>query len=223
VHDWCSLSGQQHLVLLGGHDTVTGVNNIQYTAQFGNGVSGTIGLDDPVVFNRTVVGNLTLGLTSTGGIANTYAGVHAPDVVGNIRVDHAWGLFQISAAADEVSGSYNFLNTVPAAAGAVGLAGGSPTPLSEIGGHPDTKWGGSVMAALLIKNIPTGAGDDFRIDATYAKGDPKNVISTSAASPTFTMFSGTGRPGAYQSIGFGATTDAVFFPVFAGGVGSWWT
>jgi len=23
------------------------VNNIQYTAQFGNGVSGTIGLDDP--------------------------------------------------------------------------------------------------------------------------------------------------------------------------------
>jgi len=36
--------------LLGGHDTVTGVNNIQYTAQFGNGVSGTIGLDDPTVF-----------------------------------------------------------------------------------------------------------------------------------------------------------------------------
>ena len=41
--------------LIGGHDTVTGVNNIQYTAQFGNGVSGTIGLDDPTVFNRTAV------------------------------------------------------------------------------------------------------------------------------------------------------------------------
>ena len=35
------------------------------------------------------------------------------------------------------------------------------------------------MAALQIKNIPTGAGDDFKIDATYAKGDTKNVISTS--------------------------------------------
>ena len=34
------------------------------------------------------------------------------------------------------------------------------------------------MAALQIKNIPTGAGDDFKIDVSYAKGDTKNVIST---------------------------------------------
>jgi len=40
--------------------------------------------------------------------------------------------------------------------------------LSEISGHPDNKWGGSVMAALNIKNIPTGAGDNIKIDATYA-------------------------------------------------------
>ncbi len=42
--------------LMGGHDTVTGVNNIQYTAQFGNGVSATIGLDDPTVFHRPRLG-----------------------------------------------------------------------------------------------------------------------------------------------------------------------
>jgi hypothetical protein len=217
---WNGYPGNNNSFLMGGHDTVTGVNNIQYTAQFGNGVSGTIGLDDPTVFNRTAVANLTVPLTSTGGIANTYAGAHAPDVVGNIRVDQAWGLFQISAAAHEVSGSYNILNTVPAPAGSVGIAGGAPTALSEIGGHPDTKWGGSVMAALQIKNIPTGPGDDFKIDVSYAKGDTKNVISTSSASPSFTMFSGTGRAGAYQSIGFGATTDAVFLPVANGGDGS---
>jgi hypothetical protein len=217
---WNGYPGNNNSFLMGGHDTVTGVNNIQYTAQFGNGVSGTIGLDDPTVFNRTAVANLTVPLTSTGGIANTYAGAHAPDVVGNIRVDQAWGLFQISAAAHEVSGSYNILNTVAAPAGAVGVAGGAPTALSEIGGHPDTKWGGSVMAALQIKNIPTGPGDDFKIDVSYAKGDTKNVISTSSASPSFTMFSGTGRAGAYQSIGFGATTDAVFLPVANGGDGS---
>ena len=46
------------------------------------------------------------------------------------------------------------------------------------------------MAALQIKNIPTGTDDDFKIDATYAKGDIKQVISTSATSPTFTMFGG---------------------------------
>ena len=52
---WNGYPGNNTSFLLGGHDTVTGVNNIQYTAQFGNGVSGTIGLDDPVVFNRTAV------------------------------------------------------------------------------------------------------------------------------------------------------------------------
>src|SRR5882724_11741888 len=154
---WQGYPGNNTSFLLGGHDTVTGVNNIQYTAQFGNGVSGTIGLDDPTVFNRTVVANLTIPLTATGAIANAYAGTHAPDVVGNIRIDQAWGMFQVSAAAHEVNASYNVLNTVPAPAGATGLAGAAPTALSEISGHPDTKWGGAVMAALQIKNIPTGA------------------------------------------------------------------
>ena len=29
------------------------------------------------------------------------------------------------------------------------------------------------MAALQIKNLPTGAGDDIKIDASYAKGATK--------------------------------------------------
>jgi hypothetical protein len=227
---WHGYPGNNSSFLLGGHDTVTGVNNIQYTAQFGNGVSATIGLDDPTVFNRTAVANLSIPLTATLGAAQAYAGVHAPDVVGNIRVDQAWGLFQISAAAHEVNGSYNILNGslsgagvlfgASAPAGATGLVGGAPIATSEISGHPDTKWGGSVMAALQIKNIPTGAGDDIKIDATYAKGDTKNVISTSSTSPSFAMFSGTSRAGAYQSVGLGLTTDATYLPAFLGGDGS---
>src|SRR3977135_3990844 len=204
---WHGYPGNNTSFLLGGHDTVTGVNNIQYTAQFGNGVSGTIGLDDPTVFNRTSIYNLSTGLNATGNTGNAYAGVHAPDIVGNIRVDQAWGLFQISAAAHEVTASYNVLNAATAA----------PNNFSEISGHPETKWGGSVMAALNIKNIPTGPGDDIKIDASWAKGDTKNVISTSGASPSFMMFSGSGI--ACQSIGFGATTDAVYLPVFSGGTG----
>ena len=74
------------------------------------------------------------------------------------------------------------------------------------------------MAALQIKNIPTGAGDDIKMDVSWSKGDTKNVISTSAASPSFTMFGG-GSNGAYQSIGFGATTDAVWLPAANGGDG----
>jgi hypothetical protein len=217
---WQGFPGNISSFLLGGQNTDTGVNNIQYTAQFGNGVTGTIGLDDPVVWDRTSVFNLALALNATEGGSNAYAGVHAPDVVGNIRVDQAWGLFQISADAHEVNASYNVLNTAGAPAGATGLAGGAPTGLSEISGHPDTKWGGSVMAALNIKNIPTGLGDDLKMDVSYAKGNTKNVIATAAASPSFAMFSGSGRADAYQSIGFGATTDAVYLPAFAGGDGS---
>jgi hypothetical protein len=187
--------------VFGGHDTVTGVNNIQYTAQFGNGVSGTIGLDDPTQYDRTSVLNLGVASSATAAGANAYGGTHAPDIVGNIRVDQAWGLFQISGAAHLVNASYNTLG-----------AAGAPTALSEISGHPDDKWGGSVMAALQIKNLPTGAGDDFKIDVSYAKGTTKNVISTTGPSPSFAMFGGTGRAGAYQSIGIGQTADAVYVP-----------
>jgi hypothetical protein len=74
------------------------------------------------------------------------------------------------------------------------------------------------MAALQIKNIPTGAGDDIKMDASWAKGDTKNVISTSGGSPSFAMYGGSSR--AYQSVGFGATTDAVYLPVIFGGTGN---
>ncbi len=202
---WNGFPGNINSNLLGGNNTDTGVNNIQYTAQFGNGVSASIGLDDPTVWDRTAVYNLgipsAIGANGTG--SNAYAGTHSPDIVGNIRVDQAWGLFQLSAAAHEVSGSYNTLG-----------AGAVPTALSEISGHPETKWGGSVMAALNIKNIPTGAGDDIKFDVSYAKGMTKNVIATSGTSPSFAMFGDSGF--GYQSVGFGATTDGVYLPGAAG-------
>jgi len=193
--------------LMGGQNTDTGVNNIQYTAQFGNGISASIGLDDPSVWDRTAVYNLAVGLNAVGTSGYAYGGSHSPDIVGNIRVDQAWGLFQISAAAHEVDASYNILG-----------AGGAPTNLSEISGHPDTKWGGAVQAALNIKNLPTGPGDDLKIEGSFAKGDSKSVFSTASSSPNFAMFGGSSG-GAYQSIGFGATTDAVFLPGINGGTG----
>jgi hypothetical protein len=202
---WNGFPGNISSNLMGGNNTDTGVNNIQYTAQFGNGVSATIGLDDPTVWNRTAVYNLSIpaaiGANGTG--SNAYGGTHAPDIVGNIRVDQAWGLFQISGAAHLVNASYNTLG-----------AGGVPTGASELSGHPDDKWGGSVMAALQIKNIPTGAGDDIKFDVSYAKGDTKNVIATSGSSPSFAMFGGSGF--GYQSVGFGATTDGVYLPGVGG-------
>src|SRR5262249_1368984 len=124
---WHGGPGNTSSYLLGGNDSVTGLNNIQYTAQFGNGVSASVGLDDPTVSNRVSVLHLSVASTSgTGAGGFAYGGTGAPDVVGNIRVDQAWGLFQLSAAAHEVNASYNILT-----------ASGAPTALSEISGHPD--------------------------------------------------------------------------------------
>jgi hypothetical protein len=209
---WHGYPGNNSSFLIGGHDTVTGVNNIQYTAQFGNGVSATIGLDDPSAFNRTSLYNLSVPtpISAAGTGSNAYGGVNMPDIVGNIRIDQAWGLFQLSGALHEVDASYNTL-----------AAGGLPSALSAISGHPETKYGGSVMASLQIKNIPTGPGDDIKFDASWAKGDTKNVISTSSTSPSFLMVGGgSGQLGSGQSIAFGATTDGVYLPTAAGGDGN---
>jgi hypothetical protein len=204
---WNGYPGNNNSFLMGGPDYVTGVNNIQYTAQFGNGVSASIGLDDPTVFSRTSLLNLSTG----GGVAtagsNAYGGTWVPDIVGNIRVDQAWGLFQIAGMLHTLNASYNTLG-----------AGGVPTGASELSGHPETKWGGAVTAALQIKNLPTGAGDDIKIDATYSKGATKAVVSTSGGSPSFLMFGDTGLAGGYQSIGFGHTADAVYRPGFTDGI-----
>jgi len=208
---WHGYPGNNSSFLLGGHTTVTGINNIQYTAQFGNGVSGTIGLEDSVAFERTALLNLGNGVSATGTNGTAYGGSHAPDIAGNIRLDQAWGLFQISAAAHDVNASYNIL--APSAIGGFVV----PNNLSEISGHPTDKWGGAVMAALQIKNIPWGVGDDIKLDASFSKGMTKQVIATDSGSPSFAMFGGSGI--GYQSIGFGATTDAVYLPAIFGGTG----
>jgi hypothetical protein len=208
---WHGYPGNNSSFLLGGHTTVTGINNIQYSWQFGNGVSATLGLEDSVAFERTSIFNLANGVSATGTNGTAYGGSHAPDVAGNIRIDQAWGLWQISAAGHDVNASYNSLS--PSAIGGFVI----PNNLSAISGHPTDKWGGAVMMALQIKNIPWGVGDDIKMDASFSKGMTKQVIATDSGSPSFAMFGGSGR--AFQSVGFGPTTDAVYLPVFAGGTG----
>jgi hypothetical protein len=198
---WQGFPGNISSFLLGGQNTDTGLNNIQYTAQFGNGISATIGLDDPTVWERTSLYNLSvpgaIGANGTG--SSFYGGFVAPDLVGNVRADQAWGLIQLSGALHDVNASYNSIG-----------AFNTPSTLSILSGHPDSKLGGAVMAALQIKNLPTGTGDDIKIDASYAKGATKYVIATAATSPNFAMFGGSSF--GYESVGFGATTDGVYFP-----------
>jgi hypothetical protein len=158
---------------MGGPNYDAGVNNIQYTWQFGNGVSASVGIDTQEAANRVGVLNVTATpVTVFGGYTNAYAAPTAPDVVGRIRLDQAWGLIQLSAAAHEVTGAYY---TGVAAAG-----------------HPDDKWGFAVTGALQLKNLPTGPGDDIKISGTYTEGALRYVLGQSGATPTnFQVLNGT--------------------------------
>jgi hypothetical protein len=217
---WHGYPGNNTSYLIGGFDSVTGINNVQYTWQFGNGVSATIGVDDSSAnnFNRTQIinavggiagGSIGFGGASTSfitGVGSAYGGTSVPDFVGNIRVDQAWGLFQVSGAVHDDHAAYFANANIPNAV--LGVVGASQAGAINFG-HPDDKYGGAVSAALQIKNIPTGAGDDIKLDGTWSLGASKYVLATSASTPSsFDIYSGT-------KFAMGVVTDSVYSGISA--------
>jgi len=179
--------------LVGGSNHVTGVNQFTYTAQFGNGVSGSLSVQDPTQQDTTNVWNTSYA--SAGGYitgaygSNSFGGTRAPDVIGNITVDQAWGLFKLSAVAHDNHVSYY----------------GTTEPT----GHPGDRWGWAVQAALSIKNIPTGPGDVINMQAVYTDGASRYNFN-SLMPTTFAMYGGTNVAGAYQSLGLASIADATY-------------
>jgi Porin subfamily len=177
--------------LPGGSNHVTGVNQVAYTAQFGQGMSASIALQDPTQYDTSNVFNLT-GATAlnlvTGVYGNTdVGGTRAPDIIGQFRLDQAWGLFQLSAVAHNNHAAYY--------------------GLTEDTGHPDDKWGFAVQGALSIKNIPTGPGDSLNIQGVYTDGATRYNFQ-SLFPQQFALYGGSGS--AYQSIGIAGLADAAF-------------
>ena len=62
---WVNYPANNFDSLVGGSGMVTGVNQFTYTAQFGNGVSGTVSAQDVVAYGQAGVLNLT-GATAAG-------------------------------------------------------------------------------------------------------------------------------------------------------------
>jgi hypothetical protein len=192
---WQNYPGNNFDGLVGGGGDVTGVNQISYTADFGNGVSATISAQDQVAYYTTNVYN-TSNATAAGIVTGVYGsnalgGAWAPDIVGKVAVDQAWGLAQFSVAAHDNHASYY---------GAT---------LNELNGHPDDKWGWAVQGALSIKNIPTGPGDTLNMQAVYTDGATRYNFQ-SLVPTNFAMYGGTGLPGAYQSLALAGVSDTVF-------------
>ena len=201
---WVNYPANNFDGLVGGGGSVTAVNQLTYTAQFGNGVSASIAAADPTLYVQAGVVNTSFpGVSAANPLAtvigtafgstpygiNTQGGTRAPDLIATLKVDQAWGMFQLSAAAHNNHAGYY---------GA-----------TEVTGHPDDKWGFAVQGALQIKNIPTGAGDTINLQAVYTDGASRYNFQDLVPT-TFAMYGGTGLGGAYQSLGFAQVTDAVY-------------
>jgi hypothetical protein len=185
---WTNYPGNIFDGLVGGGGTVTGVNQFTYTAQFGNGVEASIGVQDQVAYYQAGVNNVTLG----GAFGtSSYAGTAAPDIVASVQVDQAWGLFKASVAAHNNHVAYY----------------GATEPT----GHPDDRWGWAAQAGFTFKNIPTGPGDTINISGVYTDGATRyNIQDLASQFGAVGVYGGTGLVGAYQSVALAAAPDTVF-------------
>ncbi|WP_319796557.1 porin [Nitrobacter sp.] len=187
---WGAYPGNIYDGLVGGGGTTSqGVNQFAYTAEFGNGVSASVGVQDPSAYYQPGIRNLATAAQGNFGYgASAYGGTRAPDVVGQIRVDQAWGLFQVSVAAH---------NNNPAYYGADQTTGG-----------PGDKWGWAGQLGLQIKNIPTGPGDTINISGVYTNGaSGYNFQELSGPAAGATIYSGV------TGVGYGFAPDSVYGPV----------
>jgi hypothetical protein len=190
--------------LVMGSNNVTGITQLAYTATFGNGVSGTISLEDGQPYRTAGVVNTSAATlnflvqssppTGSYGLGNftgnAVAGDHVPDVVGNLRLDQAWGTLHFGAAVHEVHGTYYGADSTT--------------------GHPGDAYGYALTGAFELKNLPTGAGDSLKMEAGFAHGAAKYIfggtLDTSGAG-RFLRPSGTEAGG---SVAFGYVLDGIY-------------
>ncbi|WP_316194874.1 porin [Bradyrhizobium sp. SZCCHNRI3052] len=190
---WANYPGNNFDGLTGGGGTITGVNQFTYTADFGSGITAAISAQDATQYSQSQIWN-TAGQTAAGVLTGSYGtsnfgGNVAPDIVGMVRVDQAWGLFQASFAAHDNHAAFFGAN--------------------ETTGHPADKWGYAGQLALSIKNIPTGAGDTINLQGVYTNGASRYNFQ-SLAPINYAMYGGSNMAGAFQSLGFAGVSDSVF-------------
>jgi Porin subfamily len=193
-----------------------------YTANFGNGITSTLSLEEPRRMN--IVNNLiptSFNLVAvTGAITPTYdsATIRFPDIVWNWRIDQAWGAAMIGGAVHDASGGYYVSDAVDG----IGTVGANPpvaafcdTPNlgpaapflngtltgSQLCGHPADKLGWVVTAGLRLNALN---GSFFQTQASYTEGALKYLSHTQF--PT----SNAARFGVGNSLGLGYAMDGIF-------------
>jgi Porin subfamily len=164
----------------------SGWNVWAYTAQFGNGFSGTLSLEDPNRFRNVCDATNVCWTYGAFAADNAFGfqstannGMRMPDVIVNLRYDQSWGYISVSGAVHDLAGAY------------------FGTPNNVNNGHPTDKKGWAVGAGALFK-LP--GGDTFGINGQYSEG----ASGYGSAGGQWAIL----NPG--TSVGLGWTMDGVF-------------
>jgi len=121
---------------------------LAYTAQFGNGLSATLSVEESR--NKGVIRYTTAGTADAASATSGQDGNKMPDFVANLRVDQAWGSAQVMGAIHDASALYY--------AGTTGS------------GHPGNVLGYAFGAGVKINLPMLGAGDYIDLQASWSKG-----------------------------------------------------
>jgi hypothetical protein len=189
-YDFYSIGGNQFGFVTGSSDSGDGGwDVVAYTAQFGNGLSASVSAEvqrrtriiNANTFTVTPVGSSTVGLG--------YEGHDVPDLVGNIRIDQAWGSAQLMGALHNVGGTYY--------------------GTTETTGHPGDKLGFAVGAGIKLNAPMIGPGDYLQAEVDYTQGATR-YLNMTATSWDYSIYEG-------NQVAFGYQTDAVYGGTVAAG------
>ncbi len=127
-----------------------------YTAQFGNGFSATISIEDgQAIRTRLAANNACFNFTGVNYAAtcNAYGGQEMPDIVANLRVSQAWGSAQISGALHQLR---------------VNQAASLGAPFTTTAASDQYGW--AILGGIEIKTPMIAPGDSIVLQGVYADG-----------------------------------------------------
>jgi hypothetical protein len=194
---------------ISGDTGAAGIYGMAYTAQFGNGVTASISLEDGgsgsngnspgsagsrgrlVLDMNQAAAMGTLGATGYDNRGWTY-----PDVVGALRIDQAWGYAQLAAALHDVAGGYYSGSSI----GVSGVGCTAGVPCVNFG-HPGDTLGWAVTGGFTLNDVLGLKGDQFGMQAAYSQGAAGYVTRATGADMIW---------GGGSSVGVGWIGDGVF-------------
>ena len=149
-----------------------GQRQIAYTATLGGGISATLAVEDRQDWGYS---------GGTDVVTTSYQPTTGYKLVGNVRMDQAWGFAAIHGAVSNNSYASNALTTAASYAAPTNFQGlGAPVsyPLTGV----STKGAYAIGATVSYKLPMIAAGDQVWVSANYSSGDLGALLSAGGLS-----------------------------------------